>query len=190
MKKCPDCNSDNIEKAEYVFHDAYKCNTCKKAFYEKITECCRNPIERYVFEFHNNVPKCVRIQCWNCGGCLEMNKPLSKAEFGERTTGEFSKENFLKWKSKKQSEENEIYKFTSYINFTNSNYYIHRTHLQSVYWNNIRLLVLERDKNTCQLCKTEEAKDVHHLTYKNLGNETIDELISYCRACHDKVHGK
>lgn len=190
MKNCKFCGSENIVRTEYDFHDAYKCNACNKAFFEKTTECCRNPCEIYVFEFHNNIPKCVRIQCYNCGGCLTMTKPLSKSKFGEKTKGEFSKERYLEWKSKRQSEGNEIYNFTSYINLANSNFYAHRTHLHSEYWKNIRQLVLERDKGICQSCKTEKAKEVHHLTYKNLGNETIDELISYCRACHEKAHGK
>jgi hypothetical protein len=190
MIKCKFCSSENIIRTEYDFHDAYKCNDCNKAFFEKITDCCRNYFDRYVDEFHSNIPKFIRIQCDNCGGCLNMTKSLKRAEFGEKTKGEFSKERFLEWKSKRQCEGNEIRNFTSYINLTNSNYYAHRTHLQSEYWKNIRQLVLERDKYICQLCKAEKAKDVHHLTYKNLGNESIDELTSYCRACHEKVHGK
>ena len=162
----------------------------KKAFFEKIADCCRNSSERYVDDFHNNVPKFIRIQCDNCGGCLNMTKSLKRAEFGEKTKGEFSKERFLEWKLERQSERSEIYNFTEYINYTKSNHYLHRTHLRSEYWKNIRQLVLDRDKGICQSCKTEKAKDVHHLTYKNLGNETIDELISYCRACHEKAHGK
>ena len=190
MKNCKFCHSGNIIRTEYDFHDAYKCSACDKAFFEKIAECCRNPVDRYVDDFHNNVPVFIRVQCDNCGGCLNMTKSLKRAEFGEKTKGEFSKERFLEWKLERQSERSEIYNFTEYINYTKSNHYLHRTHLRSEYWKNIRQLVLDRDKGICQSCKTEKAKDVHHLTYKNLGNETIDELISYCRACHEKAHGK
>ena len=95
MKNCKFCHSGNIIRTEYDFHDAYKCSACDKAFFEKIAECCRNPVDRYVDDFHNNVPVFIRVQCDNCGGCLNMTKSLKRAEFGEKTKGEFSKERFL-----------------------------------------------------------------------------------------------
>lgn len=188
--KCKYCASEDIQKVEYTFHDAYECKSCKTAYYNVIEDCCRRPSERYVNDFHNGIAKFIRVQCDNCGGCLNMTKSLKRAEYGNKTKGEFSKECFLQWKNEKQSEGNELYHFSKHLKFVKSNFFKHRTHLQSVYWKNIRLLALERDKYTCQICKLEPAKDVHHLTYKNLGNELLEELISYCRACHKKVHEK
>ncbi len=78
MKNCKFCHSGNIIRTEYDFHDAYKCSACDKAFFEKIAECCRNPVDRYVDDFHNNVPVFIRVQCDNCGGCLNMTKSLKK----------------------------------------------------------------------------------------------------------------
>jgi 5-methylcytosine-specific restriction endonuclease McrA len=53
-----------------------------------------------------------------------------------------------------------------------------------------RCLVLERDAYRCQArlpgC-TRRADEVHHLTYDNLGNEPLWDLISVCTSCHEAV---
>jgi hypothetical protein len=38
------------------------------------------------------------------------------------------------------------------------------------------------------LCGSKKRLDVHHLTYANLGKESINDLRVLCRSCHDKVH--
>ena len=191
MKKiCKFCNSENVRKTEYPFHDIYECLNCNKTTFEEIEDCCRRPSERYVIDFHNGLPKFIRIQCDNCGGCLEMTKPLKHSEYEEKTRGEFSKERFKNWKLEKQIEKNNIYEFTKYLKDSKSSFYQYNIYLRSEHWRNLRLIALERDKYICQSCKQEKATEVHHLTYNNLGNEFLDELISYCRVCHEKVHEK
>lgn len=62
-------------------------------------------------------------------------------------------------------------------------------HLQSDKWQAIRLKVLKRDNNLCQGCLEATATDVHHITYANLGDELMFELLSLCRDCHfNRVH--
>lgn len=191
MKKiCEFCNSENVRKTEYPFHDIYECLDCNRITFEEIEDCCRQPYERYVNDFHNGLPKFIRIQCDNCGGCLEMTKPLKRSEYEEKTRGEFSKERFKNWKLEKQIEKNNIYEFTKYLKDSKSSFYQYNIYLLSEHWRNLRIIALERDKYICQFCKLEPATEVHHLTYKNLGNESLDELISYCRVCHGKVHDK
>jgi 5-methylcytosine-specific restriction endonuclease McrA len=62
-------------------------------------------------------------------------------------------------------------------------------YLQSPEWATIRSKVMDRDDNWCQYCGRHEAKEVHHLTYKNRGNEQMEDLISLCIPCHSKQHG-
>lgn len=57
-------------------------------------------------------------------------------------------------------------------------------------WQNIRQKVLERDNGICQGCLINKANQVHHLTYKNVCNEFMFELISICEICHNRYHGK
>lgn len=47
--------------------------------------------------------------------------------------------------------------------------------------------ILERDNYLCRCCKS-KANVVHHITYKDLGNETEKQLISVCEDCHETIH--
>lgn len=45
----------------------------------------------------------------------------------------------------------------------------------------------------CFFCLTSENLQVHHFSYKNIGNEIIDgenhwEITFVCRSCHEKYH--
>jgi hypothetical protein len=56
---------------------------------------------------------------------------------------------------------------------------------------NIRKAVLFRDKNTCQDCgMTNTRLEVHHITPRRLGgSDSIQNLITLCSVCHEKVTG-
>lgn len=41
----------------------------------------------------------------------------------------------------------------------------------------------------CYVCETANGPfDLHHRTYKNLGNERLMDLVLVCRDCHDAIH--
>lgn len=63
-------------------------------------------------------------------------------------------------------------------------------YLKSDQWRALRTKVLSRDNFICQSCLTEKAAEVHHLTYDNLFNEHAFELVSLCKACHERIHDK
>ena len=60
-------------------------------------------------------------------------------------------------------------------------------YLRSYDWKERRGKVLRRDGYMCQSCLNAPATQVHHLTYKHLGNEPLFELVSVCKPCHDKI---
>ena len=60
-------------------------------------------------------------------------------------------------------------------------------YLQSSVWQAKRERVLRRDKHTCQTCR-QQATEVHHQTYQNVGNESLTELVSLCQRCHRRIH--
>jgi hypothetical protein len=62
----------------------------------------------------------------------------------------------------------------------------HREYLKSATWQDIRKQVLERDNYTCKC--GQKGYDVHHKTYKNWGNENLNDLITLCRSCHEQQH--
>ena len=61
-------------------------------------------------------------------------------------------------------------------------------YLRSPQWQARRQLRLQLDKSTCQDCGL-PATDVHHLTYRNVGNESPADLVSLCHDCHLRRHG-
>ena len=61
-------------------------------------------------------------------------------------------------------------------------------YLQSDEWKERRRLVFVRDNYICQGCLTCRAEQVHHLSYANVGEELLFELMSICKQCHDRIH--
>lgn len=66
----------------------------------------------------------------------------------------------------------------------------YREHLKSARWRAIRLRIVKRARGKCERCKEPCRRfQVHHLTYKHLGDERWAELQALCSACHMEVHG-
>lgn len=64
-----------------------------------------------------------------------------------------------------------------------------RAYLASPQWNTRRKLVLTRDHYTCRQCGINTVPlEVHHLHYRNLGNEPLTDLVALCRDCHQSIH--
>ncbi len=62
--------------------------------------------------------------------------------------------------------------------------------LKNPRWQKKRLLIMQRDKFKCKLCKDEETTlNVHHLQYteKDVWNEPDKNLITVCEHCHIEV---
>jgi 5-methylcytosine-specific restriction endonuclease McrA len=61
-------------------------------------------------------------------------------------------------------------------------------YLASPAWKTKREKVLSRANGTCDGCGDRPPVQVHHLTYKHVGNEFLWELRAVCNACHDRAH--
>ena len=55
---------------------------------------------------------------------------------------------------------------------------------------NTKAFILNRDKYTCQYCKTKQCTlEVHHIVFRsNGGSDEPDNLITLCRNCHRELH--
>jgi hypothetical protein len=67
----------------------------------------------------------------------------------------------------------------------------YQMYLKSAEWAAIKTLVKERAGNdnggviACERCKSERGSfEVHHLTYSNIYNERLSDLLLVCRNCH------
>jgi 5-methylcytosine-specific restriction endonuclease McrA len=65
----------------------------------------------------------------------------------------------------------------------------YQTYLNSIKWKSKRLKVLQRAKFRCEQCKSRQATQVHHKTYKRIFNEPLSDLLAVCAPCHRKIHG-
>ena len=54
--------------------------------------------------------------------------------------------------------------------------------------NPARQATLHRDRWHCRLCQSIDNIEVHHITYKNVGQEREEDLISLCNECHNHTH--
>jgi len=59
-------------------------------------------------------------------------------------------------------------------------------------WSKDRKLVLERDKNKCQICSSKTNLVVHHLdgngNHSKSSNSSLENLIVLCKLCHLLLH--
>lgn len=64
-------------------------------------------------------------------------------------------------------------------------------HLMSDKWKQTKLTRLLIDDFKCQQCNkpiTAETSHCHHITYQNLGDEGMKDVVSVCQQCHNDIH--
>lgn len=66
--------------------------------------------------------------------------------------------------------------------------YNYSKYLESDNWKKIREQVLQRDNHKCTVCGTTDNLVIHHISYDNIGNEKIEDLITVCEKCHNEIH--
>jgi len=66
----------------------------------------------------------------------------------------------------------------------------YRAYLKSAEWTKKREQVIARAGGVCEQCRNNPVHHVHHLTYGNLGNEPLSDLVGLCWRCHNKEHPK
>ena len=65
----------------------------------------------------------------------------------------------------------------------------YRKYLKSSHWKHFRSEALKFFNNTCQECgKIDSGLHIHHLTYKNRGRETFNDVVALCEKCHNEKH--
>ena len=67
-------------------------------------------------------------------------------------------------------------------------------YIGSVKWKKVRKYRMKYDDFECQSpfplysqCLESKQLEVHHLTYDNLGNELLGDIVTLCQNCHDRV---
>ena len=65
---------------------------------------------------------------------------------------------------------------------------LYEAYLCSKSWRKKQNAIKERCNNVCEDCHQYAMVDVHHITYENIGDERLDELLGLCVACHQRKH--
>ena len=189
MQICEKCGSTSIKiNKTYKYHDIYECQLCGYWSYSRIETCCRNPYKIVTIDRKDHFLFFLYEQCLNCNGSINRTKPLSAKKNSDKIRGEFSISTYEFWLKERSQEMKDISLSKKNYDYVNSAYYKYEQYLNSKEWKKLRKIIFERDKNKCCICKINEASDVHHLTYKNLFNEKMEDLISVCRDCHLEIH--
>lgn len=142
---------------------------------------CEHDLQ-FVVKIISNGQKRLTKQCLKCGlhnGEVFKNNTVQNINdlplFNEELKEEYYKKSQLEYQQKRESERRAWLQ----------NYSLY---LDSQKWHDKRKKVLERDKYLCQGCLSNKATQVHHLSYKNVYNEMLFELISVCNKCHETIH--
>jgi 5-methylcytosine-specific restriction endonuclease McrA len=189
MQECQKCSSKSIIIERHYEHwNVYECANCKYWTFLQTEDCCRKPDEIISIDHKPNGGIAIYLQCLNCGGCQNRNKPLSSKKFGDKIRSEFSNSRFEEFKENKENERQELTTNKAEYRRRNSKRYKYYEYLTSDKWKILREKVKERDEYLCQECKIEKAEEVHHLNYDNIFNEKLSDLISVCTECHKKIH--
>lgn len=57
-------------------------------------------------------------------------------------------------------------------------------YLTSKHWKRLRYSVLRRDEFRCVLCKSKDKLQIDHVSYGELGEDTVNNLQTLCWHCH------
>lgn len=61
--------------------------------------------------------------------------------------------------------------------------------LESPEWFRLRNEVDARCGGICERCHQRRFENLHHLHYRTVGHESLDDVQGLCRTCHETVHG-
>ena len=119
------------------------------------------------------IPLLVLVLWW-AGSRKEIPQPPTPSQTIERVVTPTVPKTTMAWIKPKQSE--------VYIDYT--------TYISSDEWlkSPQRLACIKTANNKCQMCGVPFGLEVHHISYKHLGNELPEQLVLLCVLCHDHTH--
>jgi len=66
----------------------------------------------------------------------------------------------------------------------------YKAYLLTAHWQDVRVRALRNAENRCQLCYSPIKLQIHHRTYKRLGQERDSDVLVLCDDCHSRHHRK
>ena len=171
----------------YLHH----CENCYNFIEVKLGDCCHNPnvIQIHTQFCNDTIHK--RNFCKNCYKIFKAQKKVvgEKLFYLDKNRSDIARELYYTYKSAFSKRKYQI--FENARKLKQDNWYDkYEAYINSDTWKEKRKTILARDNYICQICKTNKAVQVHHLTYKRMGNEQDFDLVSVCLPCHELEHHK
>lgn len=151
--------------------------------YEQITACTHPRTEVRALVIADGRIQHV-AQCLRChqkvGGAVKQTEDVPEFDVANHRRIQMQLEAFRQTAWKESTEQREM---------ANAQWWAeYETYLQSQEWQETRDRILRRAKGICEGCNQRPATQVHHLTYRHVRAEFDNELVAYCRHCHDRIH--
>lgn len=131
-------------------------------------------------------------QCLRCGAAT--TSPMARAKAIEANGGieppPFDDNLEVKWRKDGEGGAKKITgHFETLQDFHTAEFHNwYDVYLSSDEWAYKKSKVMQRANHLCEGCGDAKAQVVHHMTYKNVGNEFLFELVALCNPCHDRYH--
>lgn len=190
---CKSCQSENIKLLKISkWHTGYFCNDCGNGRIDYYSDgCCSNQNHTDIrFEQSNGV-WVQRVVCKNCrkliGGAKKKGQYFNSLQPYYHAT----------YKEDQNNYSDSYQKLSDYIRTLSDEFRQNQkdkwwawynNYLNTDQWKELRKKVLIRENGICQGCKINKARDVHHTTYANCGDELLFQLVALCGSCHQKMH--
>jgi hypothetical protein len=175
-----DCGTD-IKITHFFNKTVYVCPTCHG--YRIEDKECEHELIPILMTISGGSTQ-LRIVCKNC----YYIDPKARKQSDYKPP--FKTGDFEKYKTYIANQEKPFYEFVQKLRQDDNSFRLrYEKYIVSPEWYVLRDIIMKRDGFVCQICN-KPAEEVHHLTYKHLGNEHLFELISLCKKCHkEDYHG-
>ena len=187
---CTNCNSDDLHIIEKNLFKGCYCFSCGRTH---VINICKHDFEPYLATMSNGNTRITKI-CKHCFNTITTG--LKKKDYNTLT---IKKTTYVELNENKSNIYNLIsnlydflqdYKEQLRLNKDDHWWRNYKLYLQSTQWDLKRKQVLQRDNYICQNCEVIKATEIHHLHYRNVMNENLEDLISLCIPCHCLYHDK
>lgn len=115
---------------------------------------------------------------------VRNKKRLALIGQGICSTDKCGKPLVSKWLCRKCQDKCNVYAINSYRKNIIENRAKHLKHSHNYRFSGLRPAIIERDKNTCQICFWPDKKIMVHHIDENNKNNIMDNLICLCNICH------
>ena len=177
--KCPNCGTERkIHKVDKFTKIHYCPNYCRGSI--KLDVC------NHESKHMARVGKSIRYQCSDGGEYVGQFVSTKGYDIDNLPDGRVMNDAYKSRNERTTPKVRNIFK--RYNDKSETDWWDkYDAYLSSEKWKSKRDKVLKRDNYLCQACLENKATEVHHKTYRYVGDEPLFDLVSVCNPCHERI---